>query len=902
MPVYLLVTIVIGVFLVSAAAFLLILALMRVAEMRAALVEAGRRIQALEETVSSLQKGVLVAQPVTEPKPLPEPIIVAIPAPQTPALGPALERPATAQKAAQEAPRAARTEERNQDEKTSKTPPAPRVPAFAMPRLDLGWAPSAGTILAALVLIAAANAAIPPTLGFIVTFTIGAVIALAGFLTRGPKEDYAPALGFATMAAALIVAVGPLGLGPSPLAYLGLAALTVIAAGAGPWGGTPLALGGIVVGLAAPLLIQLGDQGGAARYGHLLALCAAALGAAATSPSLRGWALLAVGGALGWGVVGAIQGQDSVAIYLAGLGALSLGLWWPEAAGPITWNRLFERVQLAAEPSKIGIAVLLASLAFLLITQARAAPELAALSALALVALAALATAMIASRPGFALPAAMAIAAGLIAILLWPVDAQYPLVGLSVANSALATAALLAAVSSAGGWLSLSRPDPTPEAVGFAGVAPLAILGAAAVRLRGGEAELIGAGALFIALSCAVLSYALAPRVPDNPNRKPSAAALAVGAAAGAFALASAVPATWLTMGLAALVPAFIWIDRRREGTGLVMAAMIIALVVLYRLATPWTSASTRLSETPIFNELTLIYGASGLALAAGAWLLAPANWHRAKLAAEALRAGAWMTIALWASVQVRHGFGAGDVNAPISTLTEIGLHACIWLALALAISVGLIAPRTKVLNALETLAVGVAAAISLVGAGLLANPWWGIWPAAAPQTPILNALIVAFAAPAFGLAAWALIPHPQARPWATRLALAGAGMLAFVHVTLELRRGFAGAAMAQAQAGTVEQLAYTLVGIVFSAGLLAVGVERQSRALQVSSLLIALIAVAKFAIVDLTAVDMALRLISTIVAIVVAAALVWFYQTHVFTASNQLNRQSAERDPAPPS
>jgi uncharacterized membrane protein len=110
----------------------------------------------------------------------------------------------------------------------------------------------------------------------------------------------------------------------------------------------------------------------------------------------------------------------------------------------------------------------------------------------------------------------------------------------------------------------------------------------------------------------------------------------------------------------------------------------------------------------------------------------------------------------------------------------------------------------------------GLGLLYALFEPGLYANPWWGLSPGAVDGPPLLDTLLIAFAAPAalaFG-AAERLYNHQRD---AARIYAASGGLFALMWGALSLRRAFQASAMATNAVGVFEGACYALLFIGFA-------------------------------------------------------------------------------------
>ena len=900
MPELIIAAILIGVFLLFAGIFLLCYALFQVAKMHSALAEAGQRILQLESTVTKIVTGEAAVGRLAGPE-----------SAVLPEAAPAATEPMVEPVGATAAPSSGPSTASGPSPSSGPIPPPPPRPKPAKPTFeeaDAGgveewpWGGIAAAGAALLVLLLGANQVINAVATATVGFGIGAGLMAAGFSRYAGGRRFAPPMGATVMAIAIAVATGPLDVLDAGTGFLALSFTCLAAAALSAWSGRALAGVAAVLGAATPLLIPVGaaagpetltalggQAGAAARYGHLVALTATLLLAAGFRPGLSGWALASVGAALVWGVVDAIQGAPMATVYLTALGVLGLCLLWDESNAPGPLTALWGRLQASKEATKVGAALTIAAGLLLAVTVWRAAPEAGVQAAAGLLILAALSHAVSAVRPGYGGYALILTGVSALAVLVWPQGMGLVRAGLSENQAVLAAAGVVALLGVVSGWREAQGIGREGNAIAFGSLAPLLAIGAAAVRLQGAEALWLAGGALAVAASSALMAQGFGGKADSGKAQIGSGAAaarttgMAIAGAAAALAVAAAAPAEWLTVALAALAPALIFLDKQRGGAALTGAAVLVAAAALGRLLWPWAAAAGPLGETPLFNMLLPIYGASAMFFYFGARLLADARWRSAPLARQCLLAATWVTGAAFLSMQVRHSFSGAAMITPVTSLAELGLHATIWIGLALALRVSDRTEPAQPFQLTETFALAVGIGFSLVGAGFVLNPWWGSMPAPAPSVPVFNDMMAGFALPAGALVVYSLACVSEKQVLRGRWMGGVAGLLVFIQIILELRRGFAGAAMNTAAQGDVERWIYTGAAMAGAAALLIVGMERKSTLLRAGSLALVLAALAKALVFDLAAVEGGLRALAAL-AILATGAIVWrFYQTRVF-------------------
>jgi uncharacterized membrane protein len=906
-PEIIIAAILIGVFVVFAGIFLLCYALFQVSKMHKAIAEAGQRIEKLEGAVSQIAVGAAPSVRIAPPETASLPRAAAEeqgtpPAEQGVKPAPIPEPVATTQPGATPPPSQPQPQPQPQTQPQPKPAPQPAPVDATVMGEEWPWGGIGAAGAALLVLLLGANQVISATPTAMVGFGIGAMLMAAGFSRFAGGRVIAPPLGASVMAIALAVAAGPLDFAPDATIFLALSAVCILAAALSPWSGRLLAAVAAIAGAAAPLMIPLGVEGALARYGHLIALTAALLLAASYRTAYSGWALATVGAALAWGVVDAIQGVPMAATYLSALGVVGLCLLWDDAKEPGALSTLWARLQSGGETTKVGAAMTLAAAALLVITVWRAPDGATGVQAAAgLLVMAALTHAASAIRPGYAGYALVLAGMGTLVILAWPLGQGLPETRLSEAHTILSAVALLALLGVAAGWREAQAPGREGNAIAFGAIAPLAAIAAAALRLQGAEMPWLAAGAIAVAVSSALMAHSFTDQEGVSTGATAArATGMAIAGAAAAVAVAGAAPEEWRAVALAGLSPALIFIDKQRGGAALTGAAVLVAAAALALLLSPWAAASSALGETPLFNMLAPIYGAAAMFFYVGARMLADAKWRSAPLARQCLLAATWVTGAAFLSMQVRHAFSAAAMTTPVTSLAELGLHATVWIGLGLALRVSDRAKPTQPFALTEGLAVSVGVAFAVLGSGILLNPWWGTSPAVAPTTPIMNDLMAGFGLPAGALTLYALACASEGQPWRAKLAGTMAGLLGFLYLILELRRGFAGPAMATAAQSQLESFTYTGAVLACAVVLLLVGMERKSFYMKAASLGLVLLGLSKALLIDLSALSGGMRVL-TALGILAAGALAWrFYQRHIFKIAPPSSDMAGDANPAP--
>ncbi|HMR29957.1 MAG TPA: DUF2339 domain-containing protein [Geminicoccaceae bacterium] len=681
------------------------------------------------------------------------------------------------------------------------------------------------------------------------------LIATGERLRRRGTAGYAPpalaAAGVCTLFATIWAGHTLYGLFPSAIAFPSLAAVTALAILLAWSHGPLLAALGIGGAFAVPALVDSADPSAWALFAYLLLPVAASLLVLRYRPwTWLGW--LGLGGAATWLALGLLAPWRATGPSVAfALVVAALYLFVPAWA---TGGRL-ARIGLARV---VAVAVPTAA-AFLLSLHVSGRPEAGESLGLLLLAALAMAASLVARVP---LAAATAPAAAtMIALLLWNLEpwqvglelAGDPTIALpplrllpEQASGFVGWAAAFAILHAAFGLVVGRRRRCRPFLWLSAGV-PVVALAILYLRLSDLTPSLPWAS---VALVLAALELTAASRVHRIGGGREPLAAYAAGTVAGlALACAFALREAWLTVALAAMLPALGLIWRRLDVPGLRTTALALATIVAARVVLDPEAGRLTDGAAP-----TLGWILHGLGLPLLAFLAAGRLFTRDRddRLAQMLATGAlllWLALG-WALVRLVMDW-TGD-PAMASGLAEWSLHGLVWLTTGLGLlRRHRISPWAPTLAAAAVLCVS---ALLVLLAGLLdINPLATGAPVG--RLPILNILLFAYALPVplLALLARELSILGQARLAAVVAALAiGLGLL---WLGLELRHAFHGTILT-GPTGPGESWAYTALLLLYAAALMAAGILRASRPLRLASLAILVLAAGKAFLVDMASID----------------------------------------------
>ncbi|MBS0518452.1 MAG: DUF2339 domain-containing protein [Proteobacteria bacterium] len=339
--------------------------------------------------------------------------------------------------------------------------------------------------------------------------------------------------------------------------------------------------------------------------------------------------------------------------------------------------------------------------------------------------------------------------------------------------------------------------------------------------------------------------------------------ALGFLAAGVSFFIATAIPLElsreWITVAYAiefaavAAIAAWLNLVAMRR-----MCWPLLAVVVVRFVLNPEV-LDYPLGVAPIVNWILWGYGISIAALIVGLRSLRPTGDVRLVLAAEAAVA---LLAFMLATLEVRSLFQPGSMAAFASSFMERAVYVVVWGAFALA-ALWMAQWRTDpVVVWAWRLSGALAIATALVVQVLIANPIFE--SADIGRLPVLNGLLITYAAPAaMAAVARRWIDQPRDRP-AALLAGASAGVLAFAYVSLEVRHVFdPGFDRPGLEAEGLELYAYSFAWLLFGVALLALGFLRRSAALRHAGMALVCIVVVKVFLIDLSGLHGLLRVLS---------------------------------------
>jgi uncharacterized membrane protein len=815
-----------------------------------------RRLQALEGELAALRTGALPPEPGNAAE--------AAPAEAAP-VAPTLE---TAP------PRAGRTT--GWPTPTGWTGPAAAQgsasPGAAAPkesfeqRLTLRWLVwlGAGTLALAgvfLVKLAVDAGLVGPGARIVLGLLLGGALVAAGEALRrrqpgaartAVRADHVPsalaAAGVFTLFAATYAAYALYGFLPSAAAFVALGLVALAAVALALLHGPLVALVGLAGGYATPLMVARAAPEAWLVFAYLAVLTLALL---AVNRRVGWWPIpwLALGPALAWPLFWldvAFAPGDAAVIGPYLLAVAAAALLPPRhapPAGTASWRDASALLALA------GVSAVAATLLVLARVDGHGGAALLAIAGLVLGVVAA--ARLVPHGEALLLPASLLVLA---LLALWQLPAEpfappptafrAPLLPPGIDRfvfNALGYAGLFGVA----GFLVLRRARLPLVWAALSAAMPVLILCVAYWRLGGLAVDLRWTP---LALVLAALAVAAAASLRRNPpaDRLDDLLAAYAAAAVAALALAAtmALREAWLSVALAAMLPALGWVGLRLESRRLRQLAGIVALAVLARLALNPFVLDYELGAIPTLGWVAYGYGLPALAFWAASRLFRRrgADWLVALL-----EGGAIAFAVLLVTLQIQLAV-SGTLKAWPDDLLALGLQSIAWLLVALALTGREPWFTGTVVRWARWLLAGLALTQSLLLQAGAFNPLWSGAPVG--DLPVLNLLLPAYALPAI-LALW-YGQRETAAPWLARAASLAGLVLAFVFVSLSVRHAFHGPVLAGGVISNAEGFSYSGAWLVLAAVLLGLGVRRGSSPLRWASLGILMATVAKVFLFDM--------------------------------------------------
>jgi uncharacterized membrane protein len=434
---------------------------------------------------------------------------------------------------------------------------------------------------------------------------------------------------------------------------------------------------------------------------------------------------------------------------------------------------------------------------------------------------------------------------------------------LPVALQDFATACAAAALLLGGGGFAAQRTAPRPGRwAALSVVASALVLVIAYWRLHDYGIDIAWTG---LALALAGLDLAAAIGVAKRRANGTEDGSLEIEIALGAYAVGVlggtilaatfALSNAWLTVAIALHLPALGWIEGRLDLKVLRPVALIVAGIVLARLAFNPYLLGYPIGPTPVFNWLLYGYGLPALAFVAATKQFGS---RADDLLVGVLEAGSALFVTLLLTFELRHAL-YGRIDAPLADLGKDALSPLLWLVLGgFALWLGERRAR-PVLRWSGVILFCLASAQVVVWQVLFANPT--ITSAPVGHVMIFDVLSLAYGLPAVLYAA--LVVLRLGPDWLRLVARILAAGLAFVWLSLEVRHAFHGNILGMFETSDGEWYAYSAAWLAFAAAGLAAGLIRRDEWLRRVSLGGIGLVVAKVFLSDMAELEGVLRALS---------------------------------------
>ncbi len=337
---------------------------------------------------------------------------------------------------------------------------------------------------------------------------------------------------------------------------------------------------------------------------------------------------------------------------------------------------------------------------------------------------------------------------------------------------------------------------------------------------------------------------------------------------------------------------------RKRAWLALPWMLGLSGVIILARIGwQPSLVGDLSLSRTPFFNQLLPGYGIPAVLMALGAYALK--NWPDARIR-NFLQALASLLMLMTAAILTRHALNGGVLNAGAPSLAEQSIYTLLSVGgSAVLMTLDMKAP-SPVFRWGSMIVGGISMLSALAAHMFTLNPFFSGEMTGA--YPFFNLLLLGYLMPSaafFGLAFYAREKRPLL--YVRGLSVAGA-LLAFLWVTLSVRRYWQGAGIADWKGFLQSEMyTYSVVWLALGVLLLVVGSRYNAKALRLASAVLVLVAVLKVFLIDMSNLEGILRALSFIGLGGVLIGIGLFYQRSLRREVVEDPGLSAEGDAAKP-
>jgi len=450
----------------------------------------------------------------------------------------------------------------------------------------------------------------------------------------------------------------------------------------------------------------------------------------------------------------------------------------------------------------------------------------------------------------------------------------------------LTSAAIFAIGFGAAGFLAQGRSSSAIIPVVWSGAAvftPLALLIALYARIAHLDRSIpFAILAVILAAAFGAATEWLGKR-DNRPGLPISIALFATGTlSALALALTFALDKGLLSIAIALMSLGAAWVSMQRPIPFLRSLAAILAAIVVMRTAYEPRIAGDAIGTTPIFNWLLWGYGVPALSFWAGSIFLRRRGDDRPQRAVES---AAILFTVLLVFTEIRHAVNGGDIYRDTADLTEVALHVCTALAMAIGLERLRIRSGSVVHNVSAVLLTVYAGLATVFGLMLWETPiFWSIDVGGV----FINLLLLGYALPAVLALLLSYAVAGRRSAWYGNTIAAGALLLALTYLTFEIRRFYHGPVLTDGDTSGAERYTYSIAWLAFGVVLLGIGIAVNSQRARLASAVVIALTILKAFLIDMSTLTGVYRALSFMCLGLVLVAIGWLYQRILFRRQAQ--------------
>ncbi len=334
----------------------------------------------------------------------------------------------------------------------------------------------------------------------------------------------------------------------------------------------------------------------------------------------------------------------------------------------------------------------------------------------------------------------------------------------------------------------------------------------------------------------------------------------------------------WLTVALAAQLPAIAWVDRRLKLRPLQLAAAVLAGVIIVRLTFIQPVLIDAPVDYPLVNWILYGYGLPAFCFALAAWLFRERSDDRL---VALLEAGTVVFASLLVAFEIRSFFDEAQMHHDAFGLVEISTQTLAWLGITIGFF-WINRSRNHVVLRWAWRLTGLWTLLLLSAALTLANPLDTFAPVG--EWHVLNLIAFVYLLPALPLALFAWMLSRQDERVCALIARITVLVLVFAWMSLELRHAFHGTVIGHHLATSdAEWYAYSLLWLAFAALLFGTGIKLRNSGLRHAGLALLSLVVLKVFLSDMAALTGLYRALSFLGLGASLIGIGYLYQRFVF-------------------